>query len=126
MASAMSLVFWIIDRPMDVTLAAMGTHGSMPLVAPMAPYALFMVILKASCRALHNEAVQASPASSAAAISFLACLRKRARSSSRDGTTPRGLCANLNVPNPVSTVSNSTPRSSAWVAVAVVSMTRVE
>ncbi len=35
--SARSLVFWIIARPVAVTLAAMGTHGKKPLVAPANP-----------------------------------------------------------------------------------------
>lgn len=73
--STRSLVCLIMLRPVAVTLAAMGTAGSIPLVAPMKPYTLFMVTLKASCRPLASAAAQSSPAALAAAMSFFASLR---------------------------------------------------
>lgn len=101
--STAALVCWIMARPVAVTLAAMGTHGSMPLVAPRKPYTLFMVILYASCLPLCSAAPQSSPAALAAAMSRLAPLRNCARSSSSAGTTPPGACANRKVPMPVAT-----------------------
>lgn len=103
MDSASALVCWIMARPVAVTLAAMGTHGKKPLVAPQNPYVEFMVILYASCLPLCTAYIQSSPAALAAAMSFLAFLRNCARSSSSAGTTPRGSCANRNVPMPVAT-----------------------
>jgi hypothetical protein len=35
--------------PVEVTAAAISTHGSMPLVAPQNPYTEFIMILYANC-----------------------------------------------------------------------------
>ena len=48
-SSTSRLVCLIMARPVAVTLAAMGTHGIMPLVAPSTPYTEFMVTLNALC-----------------------------------------------------------------------------
>src|SRR5210317_1077308 len=100
-ASTYVLVSSIIPRPLHVVVDAIGTHGRIPLPAPVKPYTEFIETLYANCLPLYTSFIYPV----AAAISLFAFLRNCLSSARMAGRRLGTPCANLYVLSPMLNVS---------------------